>query len=139
MKLRLKILLATVWMIIALGSCDKYTAPSPLDGTWRMLRIENTTHLTLPIPEGAVPYWDFQNVIYSVGFQNPDQLGVRRLGFGNAYFDRDVITLISDDEKPHFFPIPSTDKLKRLQLKYRVWNGRLTLYGEGFTIYLEKK
>lgn len=126
-------------MCFILASCDKYTSPSPIDGTWRMVRIDNNSGIEIPIPKGAVPYWDFSNVIYSVGYQREGAVSVSRMGYGNVSFDRDQMTLKANENKPHFFPVPSTEKLTELHFKYSVWKGKLRLESETYTIFLEKK
>lgn len=126
-------------MLFALASCDKYTAPSPVDGTWRMVRIENNSGEQIPIPKGAVPYWDFANVIYAVGYQREGAVSVSRMGYGNLYVNRDQMTLKANEGTPHFFPIPSTDKLAEVHFKYSVWNGKLRLDADNYSIFLEKK
>lgn len=136
-----RILLYTLLFVFALflSACSRYTAPSPIDGAWRMVKIENHSGEEMPIPDGAVPYWDFSNVLYSVGYQVKGGLGMRGLGFGNLYFKRDQMTLKANKGVAHYFPVPSTDKLSEISFTYRVWDGKLTLIGPRYTIYLEKK
>lgn len=126
-------------IVMVLWGCSRYTAPSPIDGTWRMVGIRNVSGMELPIPEGAVPYWDFSNVLYTVNYQPKGQVGVRRMGFGNVYFERDKMLLKANKGEAHFFPIPSTDKLAEVEFRYKVWDGQLTLIGSDYTIYLEKR
>ena len=128
-----------VFAVVFLSACSRYTAPSPIDGAWRMVKIENRSGLELPIPAESVPYWDFSNVLYSVGYQVKGGTGVRRMGYGNLYFQRDQMTLKANNGEAHFFPVPSTEKLTEISFTYRVWNGKLTLSTPDYTIYLEKK
>lgn len=126
-------------VVLALSGCSRYVAPSPLDGVWRMERIEATEGLEIDIPEGATPYWDFMNVVYSTGYQTKKDGWVHRTSRGNVFFDRDQIRFVPDLENMRNFPVPNGKERDELILRYKVWRGKLELYGEGYTIYLIKR
>lgn len=126
-------------LMLVLSGCSRYVAPSPLDGIWRMERIEAAEGLAIDIPEGATPYWDFMNVVYTAGYQMKQDGGVSRTSRGNVFYERDQIRFVPDREDQRNFPVPNGKNRDELTLRYKVWRGKLELYGEGYTIYLIKR
>lgn len=126
-------------LLITLVGCSRYTAPSPIDGAWRMERIVTESDLVFELPEGATPYWNIMNVVYSVGLQRREGGGVQQTSRGNVFFHRDKIRFVPDQEHKRNFPVPDGQELEELTLRYQVWKDKLVFYGEGYTIYLIKR
>ncbi|MDO5036327.1 MAG: hypothetical protein Q4D93_05130 [Porphyromonas sp.] len=129
---------------LLLMSCSKYTAPSPLDGIWSVEEITCDDGTTPQVPgidlETSIIYFDFKNVLYTVGTIKKETSGYIRKGWGNVYFHRDEMRLVPDERNDPYFPVPGNDGMgKELTLKYKVWKGKLELSGNGYTLHLKKR
>ena len=129
---------------LILGSCAKYTSPSPLDGIWLVDRVESTSTLPTPVVRpGDAVYWEFQNVLFRITYNPAGITGqsIRQLVWGYPTFDRDRVTFVPADELmgKASFPVPGGTLLPELTLRYETARGRLTMYGEGYTIYLIRR
>ena len=131
-----------LWIIAA--GCDKFTSPSPLDGIWLVESVDNRSALPIPVVgEGDVVYWEFQNVLFRITYRPAESTGLTTstILWGYPSFERDYITFVPDDEQigKASFPVPGGAKLPELRLRYETAHGRLTLFGEDYTLRLVRR